>query len=135
MKTALFLLAAVILLGGRTFAQGRALAKLDDTTMCRPYGKAKPPCIKTPPKAKETSGANFTKEERKQHAQEIISLTVVVGADGHVLDAVVKRGITKHMDDEAIQTVMTWFFEPARMSDGTAIPVEVVINLNIASHS
>ncbi|HYA98543.1 MAG TPA: energy transducer TonB [Methylomirabilota bacterium] len=75
----------------------------------------------------------YTEEARKAKVQGIVTLEVLVGANGQALKTRIARGIGFGLDETAVQTVQHWRFMPARDAAGRPVaawvPVEVAFRL------
>ncbi len=63
----------------------------------------------------------YSDEARKAKLQGLVTMRVLVGADGRVRDVQVTRGIGLGLDESAVRAVRSWQFIPAR--DGARRPV------------
>src|SRR6266404_6356086 len=69
----------------------------------------------------------YSDEARKAKAQGLVTMRVLVGADGRVRDAQVTRAIGLGLDENAVRAVRNWQFIPAR--DGARRPVATWITI------
>lgn len=74
----------------------------------------------TAPKALYTPEPEFSEEARKAKYQGVVTLDIVVGADGRVHNAKVVQSLGMGLDEKALETVKTWKFDPAK-KDGRAV--------------
>lgn len=72
---------------------------------------------------------DYTDVARLEKLQGTVGLWVIVGADGHVQDVNLRRGLGSGLDERAIAAVRTWRFEPAR-KDGEPVAVRVSVEVN-----
>jgi len=72
---------------------------------------------------------DYTDAARLNKLQGTVGLWVIVGADGHVQDIHLRRGLGYGLDERAIAAVRTWRFEPAR-KDGQPIAVRVSVDVD-----
>lgn len=70
----------------------------------------------------------YSDKARRAKYQGSVVVSVVVGTDGRVHRSSVKRGIGLGLDDNALQVLSLWRFEPARQLD-KPIPVQVSIEI------
>jgi TonB family protein len=71
----------------------------------------------------------YSEEARKAKYQGVLTLQVVVGADGLPRDVRIARSLGMGLDEKAIDAVRHWRFEPGRM-DGRPVPVVVNVEVN-----
>jgi TonB family protein len=71
----------------------------------------------------------YTEEARRARVNAVVTLKIIVRADGTVGDVVVARGAGFGLDENAIECVRTWQFAPG-MKDGKAVPVPATIDVN-----
>lgn len=83
------------------------------------------------PKVVYDPNPDYSDEARKAKYSGVCVLYVVVGEDGRVRDVRIQRSLGMGLDEEAIKTVRTWKFEPAR-KDGR--PVSVAVNIEVNFH-
>jgi len=69
----------------------------------------------------------YSDEARKAKMQGLVTMRVLVGADGRVRDVQVTRGIGLGLDENAVRAVRGWQFIPAR--DGARRPVATWITI------
>ncbi len=69
----------------------------------------------------------YSDEARKEKLQGQVTMRVLVGADGHVRDVQVTRGLGLGLDDNATRAVRGWQFIPAR--DATRRPIATWITI------
>lgn len=82
----------------------------------------------TPPVAVYSPEPSYSEEALKAKYQGTVVLTIVVGADGAVKQAAVVRSLGMGLDENAIETVRTWRFNPATRC-GKAVAVEVSVEI------
>jgi TonB family protein len=80
----------------------------------------------TAPKGTYMPNPSYTDRARKKKLRGTVVLAIIVTPEGNVGDAKVVRGFDPEMDQNALNTVCTWKFEPAS-KDGK--PVAVAINV------
>jgi TonB family protein len=103
-------------------AQATALPARDGAYNVRTPGIRKPKLLdKTDP--------NYTDEARAAKLQGREVLNVVIGPDGLVHDAHVVSGIGLGLDENGIDAVSQWRFQPAT-KDGEPVPVTATIEIN-----
>jgi TonB family protein len=74
----------------------------------------------------------FSDEARKAQQQGMVSLIVVVGADGRTSNIHVRQSLGMGLDEKAIEAVSRWLFKPAMFHGqpvATQIEVEVDFHL------
>jgi TonB family protein len=71
----------------------------------------------------------YTAKARHDRIEGTIHLTAVIGADGRANRIEVAQGLRQDMDEQAVEAVRNWRFEPARGPDGE--PVAVVVPIEI----
>jgi periplasmic protein TonB len=71
----------------------------------------------------------YTDAARKVKMQGMVTLRVLVGADGRAAQIRVARGVGYGLDDRAVETVRSWTFTPARDAGRRAVPVWVTIEV------
>jgi protein TonB len=69
----------------------------------------------------------YSDEARKAKLQGLVTLHVLVGADGRVRDVQITRGIGLGLDENAVRAVRIWQFIPAQ--DGARRPVATWITI------
>src|SRR4029077_1893933 len=80
----------------------------------------------TAPKGTYMPNPSYTDRARKKKLRGTVILAIIVTPEGNVGDAKVVRGFDPEMDQNALNTVRTWKFEPPT-KDGK--PVAVAINV------
>lgn len=83
----------------------------------------------TPPQAIYNPQPQYSEEARRAKMQGNVTVSCVVGADGLVHDAKVVRPAGYGMDENALEAVRQWRFEPAK-KDGQPVPVQVNIEVS-----
>jgi TonB family protein len=81
------------------------------------------------PKLVYSPGPPYTDEARKAKVSGIVLLNILVGADGLVHEASVRRSLRPDLDESALRTVKTWRFEPGR-KDGQPVAVQVTVEVS-----
>jgi len=81
------------------------------------------------PKAIYTPEPEFSEEARKAKYQGVVSLDIVVGADGRVHNARVVHSLGMGLDEKALETVRQWKFDPAK-KDGRAVACAFIIEVD-----
>jgi periplasmic protein TonB len=89
-----------------------------------PYraGMTTPSCMYCP-------DPQYTDEARNSKVQGIVTLEVLVGADGHAMQVRVTRGIGMGLEERTLQTVRGWRFAPAR--DAAHRPVNAWVTIEV----
>ncbi len=83
----------------------------------------------TPPKGIHMPNPKYSKEARKAKYQGICLLWLIVGTDGRPHDIKVARRLGMGLDENAIEAVQKWKFQPAT-KDGQ--PVAVQVNIEVS---
>ena len=73
----------------------------------------------------------YTAQARKAKIEGTVQLAVTVAANGDVDDVRVVKGLDRGLDEQAVETVRTWKFNPGTM-DGT--PVKSDIDVEVSFH-
>ena len=73
----------------------------------------------------------YTEEARRAGIQGIVILEAVVDADGTVRNVKVLKGLPMGLDQSAVETVMTWKYEPAKM-EGRPVPVYFTFTISFS---
>ena len=71
----------------------------------------------------------FSDEARRQKYQGVVTLTLIVDAQGNPQHVRVARALGMGLDEKAIEAVRQYKFRPA-MKDGKPVPVEINIEVN-----
>lgn len=82
-----------------------------------------------PPKALYAPNPEYSKEARKAGIEGTCVLDIVVGPDGSAHNIRVSRSLGKGLDEEAIEAVKHWKFQPA-MKDGQPVAVAAKIEVS-----
>ena len=110
----------------------RGVAQTDSQTpyfVCGPkHSASQGPCA-TPPKTIFAPDPKYSEEARQNKIQGSVVLWLVVGADGKPSNIKVTRSIGHGLDQEAIDAVKKWTFEPATL-DGKPVPVQINVEVN-----
>jgi len=85
----------------------------------------------TAPKAIYQPEPEFSEEARKAHYQGVVGLTVVIDKNGLVQDIRIARPLGMGLDEQALNGIKTWKFQPATR-DGQAVAVQVNIEVSFA---
>jgi len=83
----------------------------------------------TAPRVIYAPDPEFSEEARKAKFQGTVVLWVIVGADGRTHDIRVFRSLGMGLDENAIEAIRQWRFEPGR-KDGIAVAVQVNVEVN-----
>jgi protein TonB len=73
----------------------------------------------------------YTEEARRAGIQGIVILEAVVDADGTVRNVKVLKGLPMGLDKSAVDTVLTWRYEPARI-EGRPVPVYFTFTISFS---
>jgi protein TonB len=71
----------------------------------------------------------YTEAARKAKVSGTVYLVIDVGSDGLVKHVCLVRSFRRDVDEQAIKTVRTWKFAPAR-KDGVAIPYSTTVDVS-----
>lgn len=71
---------------------------------------------------------SYTEIARKARIQGIVIVQAVVDKDGNVVDAKILKGLPMGLDQEALNAIRKWRFEPATLNGK---PVDVYYNLTV----
>ena len=82
----------------------------------------------TPPRAIHAPDPRYSREALKKRIQGTVVLWVVVEPDGTASRIRVQKSLGYGLDEEAIEAVKKWRFEPSRKN---GIPVAVQINIEV----
>lgn len=83
----------------------------------------------TPPSLVYHPTPHYTKEARQAKISGKVYLNIVVNDKGEVTDAKVTKELGYGLDENALNTVKSWKFEPARRN-GTPVTVAVTVEVN-----
>src|SRR5271167_3364569 len=111
----------------------RAVAQTDAQTPYPICGSNHPasegrPCA-TPPRAISVPDPKYPEKARHDKIQGSVVLWLEVGADGKPSNIKVTRAIGHGLDEEAIDAVKQWKFEPATLN-GQPVPVMINVEVN-----
>jgi TonB family protein len=85
----------------------------------------------TPPRATYMPDPEYSEEARQAKLQGTCVLSLVVDTDGKPRDIAVVRKLGKGLDENAVETVRTWKFEPAR-KDGLPVAIQIQIKVSFS---
>ena len=94
--------------------------------------KNPPPCA-TPPTRIYAPNPEYPDEARKAKVEGTVALWTVVGTDGSPHYIRVAHSIGHGLDEQAIETLKRWRFEPGK-SEGAPVPVEVTVEMSFRLH-
>jgi len=83
----------------------------------------------TPPRAIYSPEPEYSAQARKADYQGVCTLGLIVEKDGHPSHIRVLKGLGMGLDENAIQAVKSWKFEPA-MKDGHPVRVEIAVEVS-----
>lgn len=83
----------------------------------------------TPPRPIYAPDPEYSKDARKRHIEGEVILSLTVEADGSTSNIKVKKSLRTDLDDNAVDAVKNWKFEPST-KDGKAVAVNVNIVVN-----
>ena len=73
----------------------------------------------------------YTEEARRAGIQGIVILEAVVDAEGSVRNVKILKGLPMGLDQSAVDTVMTWKYQPAKM-EGRPVPVYFTFTISFS---
>ena len=94
-----------------------------------PYTERRPSDGVIPPRVTYSPDPPFSDKARKKRVQGIVILTVTVTASGDVGDVKVVQGLGSGLDEQAVNTVRTWKFQPAT-KNGEPVQAEVPVEIS-----
>jgi len=71
----------------------------------------------------------YTDQARRKKIRGTVLLSIVVTREGTVRDAKVTTSLEKSLDQQALDTVSKWKFEPAT-KDGKPVPVRIAVEMS-----
>lgn len=71
---------------------------------------------------------DYSEAARQSRFQGTVAFNVIIGPDGRVSNAFIRRGLGMGLDEKAVQKLLAWKFKPA-IKDGEAVAVEVVVEV------
>jgi protein TonB len=71
----------------------------------------------------------YPEEAKKEKIQGEVVLTIVISAEGKVLDVTVKKSVDERLSKAAIEAVRQWTFEPGKDAKGKAVQVKSDITI------
>jgi TonB family protein len=83
----------------------------------------------TPPRTVYAPEPVYSEKARKANYQGVCTLGLIVEKDGHPSHIRVLKGLGMELDENAIDAVKTWKFEPAT-KDGQPVRVEIAVEVN-----
>jgi len=83
----------------------------------------------TPPRTVYAPEPIYSEKARKAKYEGICTLGLIVEKDGHPSHIRVLKGLGMGLDENAIEAVKSWKFEPA-MKDGQPVRVEIAVEVN-----
>jgi len=81
------------------------------------------------PRAVYAPDPEYSEEARKAKYQGTVLLWLVVGPDGRSHEVRVQRSLGMGLDEQAVEAVKKWRFEPA-LKDGRPVPVQIYVEVN-----
>jgi TonB family protein len=84
-----------------------------------------------PPRILKETRPTYTAEVMRQKIEGVVVMDVVVGADGKVAAARVTRSLDPELDEQALQALKQWQFEPGTR-DGKAVKVMVTVEMTFS---
>jgi TonB family protein len=75
-----------------------------------------------------TPDPDYSDEARQARFQGTVALTAIIGSDGTVRGATIKRPLGLGLDEKSIAKVLTWKFKPS-IRDGQPVAVEISIEV------
>jgi len=83
-------------------------------------------------RCKYCPAAEYSDQGRKKKIQGTVMLAVLITAEGRASDITVTKSLEPSLDQQAVTTVGTWIFEPAK--DASGAPVAVHQNIEVSFH-
>lgn len=106
--------------------QSQSSAESEETRFCRPG--VPEPCVHAPT-PRYNPDPEYSKEGRQRGAQGDVQLSIVIGVDGSVTDAVIEKPLGFGLDELALKAVRQWRFVPATLQGQ---PVSARVKVRIA---
>lgn len=115
------------------FATALSLGQATTADSRTPPADANPPVYRVggevkPPRPVYTPDPEYTLAARRARLQGIVVVNIVLMPDGRARDLRVVRPLGLGLDEEAIEAVKKWKFEPARMN-GKPVTVNVTVEV------
>lgn len=82
-----------------------------------------------PPRATYTPEPEFSEEARRSGFQGIVVLGVLIDKKGQVSRIRIERPLGKGLDQQAVESVKTWRFNPAT-KDGEPVAIEMKVEVS-----
>ncbi len=73
--------------------------------------------------------AELTEQARKAHVQGVVTLLLTIGIDGKARDISVTKGLGYGLDENAVEAIKLWRWEPA-LEDGTPRDSKVMVEVS-----
>lgn len=105
---------------------GAAADSVPPTGVMKVCNGSNAPACAAPPRLIEAPKAQYSEEGREAQVQGAVVLQVVVGTDGRPQRIKVVRSLGYGLDEQAIQAMREWKFEPGTHN---GVPVPVVVNV------
>ncbi|HEY5027493.1 MAG TPA: energy transducer TonB [Candidatus Angelobacter sp.] len=88
----------------------------------------------SPPRATYTPEPEFSEEARHARFQGIVVMKVVVNKAGNIVRIKLERALGKGLDENAMEKLKTWRFEPAtRKGQPVAVEMNIEVSFNLYS--
>jgi len=84
----------------------------------------------SPPRVKYQTEPEYSREGRQDGIEGAVVIRALVGADGKIHDPVVVKSLGHGLDEQAVQAVKQWLFDPAKKNGS---PVAVYADKGILS--
>jgi protein TonB len=107
---------------GPGFGPGRGGGAGGDSFEPGTNGVGFPICVYCP-------DARYSDDARKAKLQGVVELQVIVSADGRTADIRVVRGLGMGMEQQAVEAVKNWRFNPALGPNRKPVPTQVIIEV------
>lgn len=82
------------------------------------------------PKCSYCPAAPYSEEGRKKKINGVVLLSVLVTAEGSASDVQVKKSLEPSLDQQAVATVSSWRFDPAKDANGVPVAVRVAVEVS-----
>jgi TonB family protein len=86
-----------------------------------------------PPRAMHTPEPKYSKSARAQKIHGIVTVSLIIGTDGHTFDVKVVKSLEPSLDANTIAAAKTWKFVPAT-KDGRPIAVRMNVEMEFQGH-
>lgn len=81
-----------------------------------------------PPRKIFLPSPRYTEAARRAHISGVVIIQTVIDCDGHVCRIQVLKGLPLGLDEESVEAISQWRFEPARVG---RVPIRVFFNFTV----